>query len=119
MSAAALPFAATAAGGGGAGETAADGGCAAPSTVAAPRALPVLGARRVATSALIASTGSGFRVRAAATTAGSGMSGSTAASVPPGGSTRSEEHTSELQSIMRHSYAVFCLKKKKYQVKTT
>src|SRR3546814_3857054 len=28
-------------------------------------------------------------------------------------STRSEEHTSELQSLMRHSYAVFCLKKKK------
>src|SRR3546814_4785979 len=27
---------------------------------------------------------------------------------------RSEEHTSELQSLMRHSYAVFCLKKKKY-----
>src|SRR3546814_1957363 len=26
---------------------------------------------------------------------------------------RSEEHTSELQSIMRSSYAVFCLKKKK------
>src|SRR3546814_8120839 len=34
-----------------------------------------------------------------------------------GGSTivmeRSEEHTSELQSLMRNSYAVFCLKKKK------
>src|SRR3546814_4883736 len=30
---------------------------------------------------------------------------------PPGG--RSEEHTSELQSLMRISYAVFCLKKKK------
>src|SRR3546814_9745653 len=30
---------------------------------------------------------------------------------------RSEEHTSELQSLMRISYAVFCLKKKK--VKTT
>src|SRR3546814_7443274 len=29
---------------------------------------------------------------------------------PPG--TRSEEHTSELQSLMRISYAVFCLKKK-------
>src|SRR3546814_6263889 len=29
---------------------------------------------------------------------------------PPG---RSEEHTSELQSLMRISYAVFCLKKKK------
>src|SRR3546814_13106927 len=28
-------------------------------------------------------------------------------------STRSEEHTSELQYIMRFSYAVFCLKKKK------
>src|SRR3546814_3006215 len=27
---------------------------------------------------------------------------------------RSEEHTSELQSLMRISYAVFCLKKKKY-----
>src|SRR3546814_4813155 len=28
---------------------------------------------------------------------------------------RSEEHTSELQSLMRNSYAVFCLKKKKNQ----
>src|SRR3546814_3629679 len=28
---------------------------------------------------------------------------------------RSEEHTSELQSLMRTSYAVFCLKKKKKQ----
>src|SRR3546814_1606545 len=28
---------------------------------------------------------------------------------------RSEEHTSELQSLMRLSYAVFCLKKKKYK----
>src|SRR3546814_1474659 len=28
---------------------------------------------------------------------------------------RSEEHTSELQSLMRSSYAVFCLKKKKHQ----
>src|SRR3546814_9824434 len=30
-----------------------------------------------------------------------------------GGGARSEEHTSELQSLMRISYAVFCLKKKK------
>src|SRR3546814_3148145 len=29
------------------------------------------------------------------------------------GAARSEEHTSELQSLMRSSYAVFCLKKKK------
>src|SRR3546814_10711919 len=31
----------------------------------------------------------------------------------PGMILRSEEHTSELQSLMRISYAVFCLKKKK------
>src|SRR3546814_10508632 len=31
---------------------------------------------------------------------------------------RSEEHTSELQSLMRISYAVFCLKKKKKQSTT-
>src|SRR3546814_3049846 len=39
-------------------------------------------------------------------------------------SARSEEHTSELQSLMRISYAVFCLKKKKHNninvnIKTT
>src|SRR3546814_8522122 len=32
---------------------------------------------------------------------------------------RSEEHTSELQSLMRISYAVFCLKKKKKQITKT
>src|SRR3546814_6263543 len=32
---------------------------------------------------------------------------------PPRPACRSEEHTSELQSLMRISYAVFCLKKKK------
>src|SRR3546814_5139509 len=32
--------------------------------------------------------------------------------VPPREFLRSEEHTSELQSLMRNSYAVFCLKKK-------
>src|SRR3546814_9976008 len=32
---------------------------------------------------------------------------------------RSEEHTSELQSLMRISYAVFCFKKKKQLKKTT
>src|SRR3546814_5480198 len=31
---------------------------------------------------------------------------------------RSEEHTSELQSLMRISYAVFCLKKKKNKINT-
>src|SRR3546814_6618113 len=39
------------------------------------------------------------------------------ADVVGGGEARSEEHTSELQSLMRISYAVFCLKKKKYYTK--
>src|SRR3546814_6891094 len=41
-------------------------------------------------------------------------------SVSTGGSAgpRSEEHTSELQSLMRSSYAVFCLKKKTNHNKT-
>src|SRR3546814_8917281 len=37
----------------------------------------------------------------------------------PPGSRRSEEHTSELQSLMRISYAVFCLKTKNKQNNTT
>src|SRR3546814_5657263 len=39
-----------------------------------------------------------------------------AVAVPAGDIGRSEEHTSELQSLMRISYAVFCLKKKKTQI---
>src|SRR3546814_2775791 len=35
------------------------------------------------------------------------------------GDGRSEEHTSELQSLMRISYAVFCLKKKKKRINDT
>src|SRR3546814_8885124 len=37
----------------------------------------------------------------------------------PNGVARSEEHTSELQSLMRISYAVFCLKKKKTKTRYT
>src|SRR3546814_10543016 len=37
---------------------------------------------------------------------------------PDGTADRSEEHTSELQSLMRISYAVFCLKKQKKHNKT-
>src|SRR3546814_1340460 len=44
----------------------------------------------------------------------SGQKHSVALYQPPGRAhIRSEEHTSELQSLMRISYAVFCLKKKK------
>src|SRR3546814_7061655 len=41
----------------------------------------------------------------------------TKCSVAAGAAIRSEEHTSELQSLMRISYAVFCLKKKKQHSK--
>src|SRR3546814_8566332 len=46
---------------------------------------------------------------------GAGLGSSTGLSKRPKTATkkRSEEHTSELQSLMRISYAVFCLKKKK------
>src|SRR3546814_10807872 len=37
--------------------------------------------------------------------------------LPRGMFVRSEEHTSELQSLMRISYAVFCLKKKKNKIR--
>src|SRR3546814_4908433 len=39
-------------------------------------------------------------------------------SIQPEGAERSEEHTSELQSLMRISYAVFCLKKNKQLART-
>src|SRR3546814_2284315 len=48
---------------------------------------------------------------------GEGMAVGVTAWLPPprwGRQRRSEEHTSELQSLMRISYAVFCLKKKKH-----
>src|SRR3546814_2571810 len=45
-----------------------------------------------------------------ATAAAGGLAGVTPAD------RRSEEHTSELQSLMRISYAVFCLKKKKLEL---
>src|SRR3546814_8289700 len=41
------------------------------------------------------------------------LSSSLSSSMPRMAMMRSEEHTSELQSLMRISYAVFCLKKKK------
>src|SRR3546814_2105659 len=49
----------------------------------------------------------------AATGAASGRPRRVRRSKPCARSLRSEEHTSELQSLMRSSYAVFCLKKKK------
>src|SRR3546814_4691799 len=45
--------------------------------------------------------------------AGPARAGGTGADAGRSARRRSEEHTSELQSLMRISYAVFCLKKKK------
>src|SRR3546814_1105560 len=45
--------------------------------------------------------------------AGNGETG--LAALLKAGRVRSEEHTSELQSLMRNSYAVFCFKKKKHK----
>src|SRR3546814_2375966 len=47
------------------------------------------------------------------------LAGPVAGGVLVGWMGRSEEHTSELQSLMRISYAVFCLKKKKQIVRKT
>src|SRR3546814_7421723 len=54
-----------------------------------------------------------FGERRIATIAGGSFEGpQLRGEVLSGGGDRSEEHTSELQSLMRISYAVFCLKKK-------
>src|SRR3546814_1703491 len=58
------------------------------------------------TIALLAALALPVQAQAAGTRAGSTISNTASAS-------RSEEHTSELQSLMRNSNAVFCLKKKK------
>src|SRR3546814_6699159 len=46
------------------------------------------------------------------------LTGAISAKVCGSGRKRSEEHTSELQSLMRISYAVFCLKKKNKKLTT-
>src|SRR3546814_1911932 len=56
--------------------------------------------------------GRNFRVKINANIGNSAVSSSIAEEVEK--MVRSEEHTSELQSLMRISYAVFCLKKKTY-----
>src|SRR3546814_5748414 len=74
---------------------------------------PPTGERIAAFRRLVSSDESWARACATLATAESTLalaraSAATAASI----SVRSEEHTSELQSLMRNSYAVFCLKKK-------
>src|SRR3546814_17732571 len=56
------------------------------------------------------------QMRASATLGSTNPSHTTSGNLPP---PRSEEHTSELQSLMRISYAVFCLKKKNKYMRHT
>src|SRR3546814_9822481 len=74
--------------------------------------LPALGERKLRRGAphLSLHTGGGRRDRDAARITGRARCGRMDAARTY---CRSEEHTSELQSLMRISYAVFCLKKKK------
>src|SRR3546814_2151926 len=58
------------------------------------------------------------RFRSKSTFMGSGKIVSSKLYIPADQVMRSEEHTSELQSLMRISYAVFCLKKKKTRCQT-
>src|SRR3546814_2653785 len=86
-------------------------------------ALPILGAGAAVGTAIGAGAafamGGGAAVAAARGVAGGALS-AIRAGTSMGSAARSEEHTSELQSLMRISYAVFCLKKKKrHKQKTT
>src|SRR3546814_5521331 len=85
-----------------------------------PLAAGALGGAGTGSAALVSATGDlARRPMAAATDADRCESRTDAATGTASrtrtglGKTRSEEHTSELQSLMRSSYAVFCLKKKR------
>src|SRR3546814_4788747 len=65
------------------------------------------------TTSFISTGQPGQRLVARARRSGGGKSVFFADCTVVDGDGRSEEHTSELQSLMRISYAVFCLKKKK------
>src|SRR3546814_6781998 len=74
-----------------------------------------------ATAIRLGGSGSGDRARPRACCMGTDPNACQNASVSLGCASRSEEHTSELQSLMRTSYPDFCLKKKtnQYMANTT
>src|SRR3546814_10011308 len=77
-------------------------------------AMKAAGFGRIVNISSRAALGKELRSAYAATKAGLiGLTRTWALELARHGITRSEEHTSELQSLMRISYAVFCLKKKK------
>src|SRR3546814_2419966 len=82
-------------------------------TLAAPVMTTLRGTSNVATPS---STRAPSRVASSAMMTLSTMPSASSASGLPSSIRRSEEHTSELQSLMRISYAVFCLKKKNNKI---
>src|SRR3546814_3087034 len=89
----------------------------APTITLTPATLPGGTVDAAYSQALTASGGTApytFSVTAGNLPAGLGLAGDGTLSGTP--TARSEEHTSELQSLMRISYAVFCLKKKKASI---
>src|SRR3546814_14647683 len=84
-------------------------------TLSLHASLPILARLRIACTATCGSSAHAWTHRSPPPRAGSRLSpGNFGRSARAAGrcSARSEEHTSELQSLMRISYAVFCLKKK-------
>src|SRR3546814_10558162 len=78
-----------------------------------------LSQRRARSAALPPDSRPRVRYAAAAAEGTARQQGRAPVAGPCRGPPRSEEHTSELQSLMRISYAVFCLKKKKSHNKYT
>src|SRR3546814_4456090 len=79
-----------------------------------PGACTATAARRMASSSVICCGHSRAQPSKKACFDSSGSSGCEATSASHASSMRSEEHTSELQSLMRLSYALFCLNKHTY-----
>src|SRR3546814_10078110 len=86
-------------------------------------ALPIFGLRHGAFVLLADDLADGARRlqtgQAGQVDGGLGVPGAAEHAAVLGAQRRSEEHTSELQSLMRISYAVFCLKKKNKHTTTT
>src|SRR3546814_5499336 len=91
--------------------------------VQSPRMRTTLGLSRRALTASLSSTSFLFTWQvmhhSAVTSTKTTCPPATSPAMAVASSGRSEEHTSELQSLMRISYAVFCLKKKNKQYKHT
>src|SRR3546814_8611888 len=91
--------------------------CSSSSRTIAPAPSPITKPSRLSSKGRGVVVGSSFLVLVAKRVSNTVACEGQSSSAPPATITiRSEEHTSELQSLMRISYAVFCLKKKIKQI---